>query len=254
MFIFGLWILVFTTIIMAVGYPSSIPTILLSSIQISIAIVVFWYRVSQNPRLNMIWPKVEPENKKRKIVADKNFLMPVIGRKRRAIAPKIVPKIPRIMGAVMIISAIITLGLLFLNYQVASVSVYLMSSFVLIFLLVYHPRLKVVCIEPPAQLTIACDVANEGITGITVHEVYYRLIKPETKLGAIIPLLETDKKNRKYLKAHEGTPVSFRFPWDKSNLKPGHYKFRIGLYTTKFIKFRDINVKISDDMKTITWW
>jgi len=111
---------------------------------------------------------------------------------------------------------------------------------------------KVECEKTPSKLRISFDIVNRGGSGITIHEVRYKLLNSGEKF-VIIPLFG-EGKERKYLKEKERITESFRFPWHGNNLQKGTYRFRLALFTYIQEKRVELLVEVSEDKKVIKWW
>jgi hypothetical protein len=254
LFWIGIPVLFLTAIFLFVYYPTRLPDILFGSIHalVSIAILCYWF--SQSPKPMLMWVCIEPEDEEQKIVADEDFLIPVQGSDRPTVEPK---RLSTYKEIVFITLILVTCGFFILSLVLVPLFFVIVIPLLIVsavWTIIYRLRLKITCREVPSKLRITFDIANEGHRGITVHEVFYKLLKPQVKSGYVIPLVDKEGE-RRYLRGHERVTEGFRFPWDgNTNLNPGHYKFGIRLYTTERADWQDIDVQISEDMRTIVWW
>ena len=244
------WYLVITTIVFSIYYPTLIPQIFLGSIQAFVGIALVVHAFSRNPKPVLMSVLVEPEDENKNIVADEKYLVPV-RRHGRPDRPIVRPAYVREMKSFWIMMTYLGLAFVCALIPPLYAASYVLSAIGIGYFTSRRLERKIECKRPPRKLRVAFDIGNAGLTGVTVHEIQYQMIKPKIGVPHIISL-ETKNNERKYLRPHERITSEFRFPENKqSRLKPGYYEFRVILYTTKMESKLHINIHVSDDMKTI---
>ena len=137
---------------------------------------------------------------------------------------------------------------------------------------------KVECGEMPSKLRFIFDIANVGLSGMTVHDYSFeRLIDGEWQSGLIVALFSESyahlpeypvedqnitrvkHEKRVYLEAHERMTDVFDFPWDNSALSKGKHVLQISVYAgshrkPKVRKKVEVNIGRLEPNRTIITW
>lgn len=143
----------------------------------------------------------------------------------------------------------------------------------------WKKRWEVECRQMPSELDFLFDIANVGLTGITLHGYTYGLVtKKKLKVheivptysdpnggaesaqdGSSIPTSKQSSNKRVYLEAQEIRSYTFSFPWDTTQkLETEQYAFRIDVYVAtlepKLKKQFKLKIeKKHDNTAVITW-
>lgn len=103
---------------------------------------------------------------------------------------------------------------------------------------------EIKCDSPPSTIRIAVDVGNIGLLETAIHEYTVEELHPDEEKQIFI--------SRERLRYQERVTLDFPCPL-RGTLKGGLFGYKIDIFATTEKRSKNIWIRISKDLKTITW-